>query len=72
MILRHLSGNGIMWFSCIFISGAVKLSIKSFRIPELFIEVPETATVGSLKVHGNMYFLSFPHMFGSRVWTLRC
>ncbi|CAH2053893.1 unnamed protein product [Thlaspi arvense] len=28
---------------------AVKLSIKSFRIPELFIEVPETATVGSLK-----------------------
>jgi hypothetical protein len=27
----------------------VKLSIKSFRIPELFIEVPETATVGSLK-----------------------
>ncbi|ESQ48774.1 hypothetical protein EUTSA_v10020283mg [Eutrema salsugineum] len=28
---------------------AVKLSIKSFKIPELFIEVPETATVGSLK-----------------------
>ncbi|CAN1257491.1 Telomere repeat-binding protein 4 [Linum perenne] len=27
----------------------VKLSIKSFKIPELFIEVPETATVGSLK-----------------------
>ncbi|GLT89051.1 hypothetical protein SLE2022_070540 [Rubroshorea leprosula] len=27
----------------------VKLSIESFRIPELFIEVPETATVGSLK-----------------------
>ncbi|KAH0943835.1 hypothetical protein HID58_003472 [Brassica napus] len=27
----------------------VKLSIKSFRIPELFIEVPESATVGSLK-----------------------
>ncbi|XP_010499156.1 PREDICTED: telomere repeat-binding protein 3 [Camelina sativa] len=27
----------------------VKLSIKSFRIPELFIEVPETASVGSLK-----------------------
>nr|XP_034919101.1 telomere repeat-binding protein 3-like isoform X8 [Populus alba] len=27
----------------------VKLSIKSFRIPELFIEIPETATVGSLK-----------------------
>ncbi|CAN6695985.1 unnamed protein product [Malus baccata var. baccata] len=27
----------------------VKLRIKSFRIPELFIEIPETATVGSLK-----------------------
>ncbi|GAV75168.1 hypothetical protein CFOL_v3_18647 [Cephalotus follicularis] len=27
----------------------VKFSIKSFRIPELCIEVPETATVGSLK-----------------------
>ncbi|KAH0860911.1 hypothetical protein HID58_089172 [Brassica napus] len=28
----------------------VKFSIKSLRIPELFIEVPETATVGSLKM----------------------
>nr|GMD20306.1 telomere repeat-binding protein 5-like isoform X1 [Ipomoea batatas] len=27
----------------------VKLRIKSFRVPELFIEVPETSTVGSLK-----------------------
>ncbi|KAK9168410.1 hypothetical protein Syun_000550 [Stephania yunnanensis] len=27
----------------------VKLSIKSFKIPELFIEIPENATVGSLK-----------------------
>ncbi|XP_031254976.1 telomere repeat-binding protein 5-like [Pistacia vera] len=27
----------------------VKLRIKSFRVPELFIEMPETATVGSLK-----------------------
>lgn len=27
----------------------VKLSIKSFRVPELFIEIPATATVGSLK-----------------------
>ncbi|OIT37295.1 PREDICTED: telomere repeat-binding protein 4-like [Nicotiana attenuata] len=27
----------------------VKFSIKSFNIPELFIEVPETETVGSLK-----------------------
>ncbi|RVW33734.1 Telomere repeat-binding protein 5 [Vitis vinifera] len=27
----------------------VKLSIKSFRVPELFVEIPATATVGSLK-----------------------
>ncbi|KAK1312919.1 Telomere repeat-binding protein 3 [Acorus calamus] len=27
----------------------VKLNIKSFRVPELFIEIPENATVGSLK-----------------------
>ncbi|CAH9103881.1 unnamed protein product [Cuscuta epithymum] len=27
----------------------VKFSIKSFRVPELYIEVPENATVGSLK-----------------------
>ncbi|KAK8620923.1 hypothetical protein V6N13_067380 [Hibiscus sabdariffa] len=30
-------------------SCTVKLSIKSFRVPKLCIEVPETATVGSLK-----------------------
>ncbi|XP_017242709.1 telomere repeat-binding protein 4 [Daucus carota subsp. sativus] len=28
----------------------VKFSIKSFKVPELYIEVPETATVGSLKI----------------------
>ncbi|XP_027342541.1 telomere repeat-binding protein 2-like [Abrus precatorius] len=27
----------------------VKLRIKSFRVPELFIEIPETATIGFLK-----------------------
>lgn len=27
----------------------VKFSIKSFKVPELFVEIPETATVGSLK-----------------------
>ncbi|XP_059666288.1 telomere repeat-binding protein 2-like [Cornus florida] len=27
----------------------VKFSIKSFKVPDLYIEVPETATVGSLK-----------------------
>jgi hypothetical protein len=29
---------------------SVKLRIKSFNIPELFVEIPETATIGSLKV----------------------
>ncbi|KAE8671961.1 Telomeric DNA binding protein 1, putative isoform 2 [Hibiscus syriacus] len=28
----------------------VKFSIKSFKIPELYVEVPESATVGSLKI----------------------
>uniref|UniRef100_A0A3Q7GNU2 Telomere repeat-binding protein 1-6-like ubiquitin-like domain-containing protein n=1 Tax=Solanum lycopersicum TaxID=4081 RepID=A0A3Q7GNU2_SOLLC len=28
---------------------SVKLKIKSFRVPELFVEIPENATVGSLK-----------------------
>lgn len=27
----------------------MKLSIKSFKVPELFIEIPTTTTVGSLK-----------------------
>ncbi|CAI9092383.1 OLC1v1027605C1 [Oldenlandia corymbosa var. corymbosa] len=30
-------------------NSSVKFSIKSFKVPELYIEVPETATVGSLK-----------------------
>lgn len=35
----------------------MKLQIKSFRVPELFIEIPETATVASLKVLPlNSYF----------------
>ena len=34
---------------------SVKFSIKSFRVPELFIEVPETATIGALKVCGSIY-----------------
>jgi hypothetical protein len=28
----------------------VKLRIKSFSVPELLIEIPESSTVGSLKV----------------------
>ncbi|KAK9059734.1 hypothetical protein SSX86_020438 [Deinandra increscens subsp. villosa] len=31
------------------ISNLVKFSIKSFKVPELYVELPETATVGSLK-----------------------
>ncbi|KAI7730861.1 hypothetical protein M8C21_013475 [Ambrosia artemisiifolia] len=30
-------------------SNLVKFSIKSFKVPELYVEVPETETVGSLK-----------------------
>ncbi|KAG9149479.1 hypothetical protein Leryth_020513 [Lithospermum erythrorhizon] len=42
---RSPSGKGVQ------ISGSsdVKLSIKSFKVPELYIEVPETSTVGALK-----------------------
>ncbi|KAI7756559.1 hypothetical protein M8C21_009869 [Ambrosia artemisiifolia] len=29
--------------------GRVKFSIKSFTVPELYIEIPETSTIGSLK-----------------------
>lgn len=31
-------------------SFTVKFSIKSFKVPELYIEVPEMETIGSLKV----------------------
>jgi hypothetical protein len=34
----------------------VKLRIKSFKVPELLIEIPETATVGSLKVRKKRHF----------------
>ncbi|KAI3816047.1 hypothetical protein L1987_15732 [Smallanthus sonchifolius] len=46
-------------------SNLVKFSIKSFKVPGLYVEVPETATVGSLKrsvmeavtaiLHGNLH-----------------
>ncbi|CAI9302784.1 unnamed protein product [Lactuca saligna] len=39
-LFHEKSGNG---------DSHVKFSIKSFKIPELYIEIPETATVGSLK-----------------------
>ncbi|XP_076944496.1 telomere repeat-binding protein 3-like [Bidens hawaiensis] len=31
------------------ISNLVKFSIKSFKVPDMYVEVPETATIGSLK-----------------------
>jgi hypothetical protein len=37
-------------FLCNILCFSVKLSIKSFKVPELVIEIPATATVGSLKV----------------------
>ncbi|KAL1153516.1 hypothetical protein V6Z11_A09G181700 [Gossypium hirsutum] len=34
----------------------VKLRIKSFKVPELLVEIPTTATVGSLKVCSTAFF----------------
>lgn len=63
-----VASNRFLWrgvFNC-----TVKFSIKSFKVPELFIEVPENATVGSLKVQtffhsvisGNSYFVCMHHL----------
>lgn len=41
-------------------TSTVQLSIKSFKVPELFVEIPETATVGSLKVNTISSNSSFP------------
>lgn len=35
---------------------AVKFRIKSFRVPDLFVEIPENATVGSLKACESVTF----------------
>jgi hypothetical protein len=37
----------------------VKLKIKSFKVPELLIEIPETASVGSLRVFSGHRALGF-------------
>ncbi|CAI9782254.1 unnamed protein product [Fraxinus pennsylvanica] len=42
-------GGQTLGFQLLFLHKDLKFSIKSFRVPELYIEVPETATVGSLK-----------------------
>ncbi|GAA0150502.1 hypothetical protein LIER_09430 [Lithospermum erythrorhizon] len=44
-VQRSPSGKGLQKSR----ASNVKLSIKSFKVPELYIEVPETATVGALK-----------------------
>ncbi|CAI0412010.1 unnamed protein product [Linum tenue] len=43
------NGSAVLCYGVVKLLVSVKLSIKSFKIPELFIDVPETATVGSLK-----------------------
>ncbi|XP_023638986.1 telomere repeat-binding protein 1 [Capsella rubella] len=44
--VSSMKGQGASFVSS---NSHVKLRIKSFRVPELFIEIPESATVGSLK-----------------------
>ncbi|XP_010454998.1 PREDICTED: telomere repeat-binding protein 1-like [Camelina sativa] len=44
--VSSMKGHGTSFVSS---DSHVKLRIKSFRVPELFIEIPEDATVGSLK-----------------------
>ncbi|CAM6039419.1 unnamed protein product [Sphagnum compactum] len=55
----HVNTNNLMEMGYEFVDGkplaaaaklrSVKLSIKSFTVPELFVDLPETATVSSLK-----------------------
>lgn len=60
-LIIHTSLLTETWYALLMLFSlfAVKFSIKSLRIPELFIEVPETATVGSLKVLDSMSFPVF-------------
>lgn len=46
----------------------MKLSIKSFTVPELFVDLPETASVASLKVRMNPFI---PHEDVSSVFNSR-
>lgn len=45
-----LSRHALTFLPFMFWVYSVKLRIKSFKVPELFVEIPTTATVGSLKV----------------------
>lgn len=60
-LLKSEKGNNLT-STCLHLS--VKVKIKSFRVPELFIELPETATVGSLKVIGtDNFFILYSFFF---------
>lgn len=50
LIIHSLIDRDMICGSHVISLFAVKFSIKSLRIPELVVEVPETATVGLLKV----------------------
>lgn len=49
----------------------MKLSIKSFTVPELFVDLPETASVASLKVRMSTFrpYEDVWSVFNSRIWT---
>ena len=55
------------------VGGAVKLSIKSFTVPELFVDLPESASVSSLKVEPRAIYVCNPcddHCWGSFVMVV--
>lgn len=63
LLARKLLDSQQKYFLLVFfLMNSVKLSIKSFKVPELYVEVPETATFGSLKVYNylevHLLFLS--------------
>lgn len=68
-LLNHCFGSFCFYAGsemyCPFLS--VKLSIKSFKVPELFIDMPENATVGSLKVHDSLISFYFPFFFATNI-----
>ena len=51
-----LSRHALTFLPFMFWVYSVKLCIKSFKVPELFVEIPTTATVGSLKVWSIAFF----------------
>lgn len=59
--------------TCMMFLHSVQFSIKSFSVPELCIEMPETSTIGSLKVY-YILTLSFqdhgPFKYKPLIWNL--